>query len=124
VNAHVSNIKLSDLSSASYHYLADLTNALDKVPRASNEAEAIALVDAIATSFLRHVDLQGPWHGGESGSPSGCVANAGEAWTRLWGVTKLNYDFSVAARAADLGAPANGLTSQRQLITIGGFAKG
>lgn len=124
IHAHVSNIVWSDKSAGVYHYVEDAGSAMDKIPRASTEQEAIELLDHVLFYFLRHVDTQGPWHGGSVNVPAGCVANPGYAWIRLWGVPKLVYDFALATRASDFGGPANGLTSQSELISLGGFAKG
>jgi len=118
LSSHTQNIDSSthQPAASSYHDRPDYGGNLQLVPRAYDWSSAVALIDKIAQTFLRHIDDANStaWH-------NGSYANPGIAWVQLFGANLLNKYFMDATVSSELGSPPNELTAVQSVLTIGGF---
>jgi hypothetical protein len=122
VSAHTQNMDSTTNTKASpaYHAIKDHGGNLAAVPRATDWASTVALLEKTAQTYVRHIDSDsgvGVWHGGSG------HANGGDAFVQMYGAGLVNKLFLDALGSATLGGSGTALNSVKSMLTFGGFGK-
>lgn len=116
INAHVLNLNYATGAALLMHSYADVDARTDNLPRASDEATAIQLLEILIERFKTHF-LNGTAH-------AAAVPTAYTWWTiPQSGVGTLHAAFDAALLDSAATVPSTQTTATTKLVQLGGFSK-